>query len=74
MPVNKRWKLEELQRELIDWPRFGDKFCIEYVLIPGVDDCEHAAQVAAFVRPLKSLAAARARAATRRPTCASGRW
>jgi 23S rRNA (adenine2503-C2)-methyltransferase len=57
MPVNKRWKIAELQQELIDWPRFGgNKFCIEYVLIPGVNDQrEHAAQIADFVRPLKSL-------------------
>ncbi len=57
MPINRRWKMEELQQELIDWPRFGgNKLCIEYVLIPGVNDSrEHAAQVANFVRPLKSL-------------------
>ncbi len=57
MPVNRRWKIAELRQELIDWPRFGgNKFCIEYVLIPGVNDArEHAAQIADFVRPLKSL-------------------
>jgi len=56
MPVNRKWNLRELQQELIDWPRFGgNKFCIEYVLIPGVNDSrEHAREIADFVRPLKS--------------------
>lgn len=57
MPVNKRWKIAELQKVLVEWPRFGgNKFCIEYVLIPGVNDQrEHATQIAEFLRPLKTL-------------------
>ncbi len=54
MPVNRKWNLADLQRELIDWPRYGgNKLCIEYVLIPGVNDTrEHAAQIGEFMRPL----------------------
>lgn len=57
MPINRRWNLAELQQVLIDWPRFGgNKFCIEYVLIPGVNDTRaNAAEIAQFLRPLKSL-------------------
>lgn len=53
MPVNRRWKLDEVRGELLAWPRYaGNKLCIEYVLIPGVNDSrEHAAQVAEFMRP-----------------------
>ncbi len=53
MPVNKRWNLDAVRRELLAWPRYaGNKLCIEYVLIPGVNDSEeHAAQVAEFIRP-----------------------
>lgn len=56
MPINRRWNMRELQAALIDWPRFaGNKICVEYVLIPGVNDEErHAAEVAAFLEPLRA--------------------
>jgi 23S rRNA (adenine2503-C2)-methyltransferase len=54
MPVNKRWNLRELQQALIDYPVFGGgKLCIEYVLIPGVNDAEADAQkIADFFAPI----------------------
>ena len=54
MPVNKRWNLRELQQALIDYPVFGGgKLCIEYVLIPGVNDTEADAQkIADFFAPI----------------------
>ncbi|QQS09905.1 MAG: 23S rRNA (adenine(2503)-C(2))-methyltransferase RlmN [Phycisphaerales bacterium] len=54
MPVNRKWNLAEVQRALREWPEFaGNKICVEYVLIPGVNDSmEAAAEVAEFVMPL----------------------
>jgi 23S rRNA (adenine2503-C2)-methyltransferase len=56
MPVNRRWPLHELQHELLQWPRFGGaKLCLEYVLIPGVNDSpEHARGVADFAAPFRT--------------------
>jgi 23S rRNA (adenine2503-C2)-methyltransferase len=56
MPVNRTWAMNELRDELLRWPRFGgSKLCVEYVLIPGVNDApEHADQVAGFVAPFLS--------------------
>jgi 23S rRNA (adenine2503-C2)-methyltransferase len=56
MPVNRRWNLAELRRELLEWPRFGGaKLCLEYVLIPGVNDApEHARMVAEFAAPFRT--------------------
>lgn len=53
MPINRKWGLKDLQEALAHWPRFaGNKLCIEYVLIPGVNDSEkHAEEIAAFMRP-----------------------
>jgi 23S rRNA (adenine2503-C2)-methyltransferase len=52
MPINRGLPLARLRRSLEAWPIYGGaKLCIEYVLIPGVNDArEHAAQVADFVR------------------------
>jgi 23S rRNA (adenine2503-C2)-methyltransferase len=57
MPVNRKWNLGDLQRALVAWPvRSGNKVCVEYVLIPGVNDSEqHAAQIAEFMTPLGLL-------------------
>jgi 23S rRNA (adenine2503-C2)-methyltransferase len=57
MPINRRWNLADLQAALLSWPRRpGNKVCVEYVLIPGVNDTrEHAAQVAEFMRPFGLL-------------------
>ncbi|MBS0195753.1 MAG: 23S rRNA (adenine(2503)-C(2))-methyltransferase RlmN [Planctomycetes bacterium] len=54
MPINRKWSLRDLQQELATWPRYGgNKLCIEYVLIPGVNDSRaHATQIADFMRPL----------------------
>jgi 23S rRNA (adenine2503-C2)-methyltransferase len=51
MPVNRRWPLADLKQALYEWPRYaGNKLCIEYVLIPGVNDApEHLDQVAEFM-------------------------
>ena len=56
MPVNGRWKMAELQRALIGFPAHGaGKLCVEYVLIPGVNDRrEHAAEIAAFCAPINA--------------------
>lgn len=61
MPINRRWAMEELRRELLGWPRFGgSKLCVEYVLIPGVNDApEHADLVAGFVAPFRTAAGKR---------------
>lgn len=54
MPVNRKWNLGELREALMAFPAHGGtKLCVEYVLIPGVNDRrEHAAEVAAFCRPI----------------------
>lgn len=54
MPVNRRWKMAELQEALIGFPAHGaGKLCVEYVLIPGVNDRrEHAREIAAFCAPI----------------------
>jgi 23S rRNA (adenine2503-C2)-methyltransferase len=54
MPINRKYPMAELKRALEAWPRFGRaKFCLEYVLIPGVNDAaEHARELAGYVRGL----------------------
>ena len=54
MPVNRAMPMERLQAMLAEWPVFGGgKLCLEYVLIPGVNDsAANAAEVAAFVAPI----------------------
>lgn len=61
MPLNRKWPLASLQEALLAWPqRSGNKVCIEYVLIPGVNDSPtHAAQIADFFRPFGLLAEGR---------------
>ncbi len=56
MPVNRGMPLAELQQALVHWPVYGGgKLCLEYVLIPGVNDGEeNARQVAALVGPIDS--------------------
>lgn len=57
MPINRKWKMAELQAALLDWPRrSGNKVCVEYVLIPGVNDSrENAKEVGEFLRPFGLL-------------------
>lgn len=54
MPVNRAMPMAALRELLLAWPKYGGaKICIEYVLIPGVNDRpEHAREVAEWVRPL----------------------
>jgi 23S rRNA (adenine2503-C2)-methyltransferase len=56
MPINKTWTMQDLQDVLMEWPRFaGNKLCIEYVQIPGVNDRpEHVEQLAAWLLPFKT--------------------
>ncbi len=55
MPINKTWDMHALQEVLLAWPKFaGNKICVEYVLIPGVNDQpQHLAEIAAFMEPFK---------------------
>ncbi len=57
MPLNRRWNLAALQRALLAWPRrSGNKVCVEYVLIPGVNDSrDNAREIAEFFRPFGLL-------------------
>jgi 23S rRNA (adenine2503-C2)-methyltransferase len=54
MPITRKYSLGEVQRALVEWPRFaGNKICVEYVLIPGQNDTrEHAGAIARFMEPL----------------------
>lgn len=54
MPIARRHSLAELRAALEAWPRYGGaKFCIQYVLIPGVNDAPaHARALAEYVRGL----------------------
>jgi 23S rRNA (adenine2503-C2)-methyltransferase len=54
MPINRAAPMAALREALERWPRYGAaKTCIEYVLIPGVNDApEHARELAAYVRGL----------------------
>jgi 23S rRNA (adenine2503-C2)-methyltransferase len=56
MPINRKWNMRELREALLEWPKYGGTaLCIEYVLIPGVNDAaEHAEQLAEYVRPLRA--------------------
>lgn len=54
MPVNRAMPMSELRRALESWPIYGGaKICVEYVLIPGVNDAPaHARELASWVRGL----------------------
>jgi 23S rRNA (adenine2503-C2)-methyltransferase len=54
MPINRAMPMAELREALLAMPKYGGaKVCVEYVLIPGVNDApEHARELAEFVRPL----------------------
>jgi 23S rRNA (adenine2503-C2)-methyltransferase len=51
MPINRRFNMSELREALETWPIYGAaKLCLEYVLIPGVNDAkEHAALLGDYV-------------------------
>ncbi|MBL9032011.1 MAG: 23S rRNA (adenine(2503)-C(2))-methyltransferase RlmN [Phycisphaerae bacterium] len=54
MPINRAMPMAALREALLAWPIFGAaKICLEYVLIPGVNDAtEHARELASWARPL----------------------
>ncbi|MGH7243140.1 MAG: hypothetical protein ACREJD_06970 [Phycisphaerales bacterium] len=68
MPVNRKWNLAELQQALIDFPVYGGgKLCIEYVLIPGVNDTDDdARKIAEFLAPINNDYRVRKNASTPR--------
>ncbi|MBL8760420.1 MAG: 23S rRNA (adenine(2503)-C(2))-methyltransferase RlmN [Phycisphaerae bacterium] len=51
MPINRAMPMEALKQTLMKWPIYGGgKLCLEYVLIPGVNNLPgHAGEVARFV-------------------------
>ncbi len=55
MPVNRAWPMARLKEALVSFPRFSQAaFCVEYVLIPGVNDRdEHCDEVCAFLRDIR---------------------
>ncbi len=55
MPVNKAWPMTRLKEALLAFPRYSQAaFCVEYVLIPGVNDRdEHCDEVCAFLRDVR---------------------
>ena len=55
MPVNKAWPMARLKDALLSFPRYSQAaFCVEYVLIPGVNDADaHCDEVCAFLRDIR---------------------
>ncbi|HVU65386.1 MAG TPA: 23S rRNA (adenine(2503)-C(2))-methyltransferase RlmN [Phycisphaerales bacterium] len=51
MPINRRFGMSQLREALETWPIYGAaKLCLEYVLIPGVNDAkQHAEQLGDYV-------------------------
>jgi 23S rRNA (adenine2503-C2)-methyltransferase len=52
MPINRAMPMADLRRAMTDWPFYcGKHLCIEYVLIPGINDApHHAEQLAAYYK------------------------
>lgn len=55
MPVNRAWNMETLRDAIVAFPKFGKgAMCIEYVLIPGVNDAqEHCDEVCEFLKGIR---------------------
>lgn len=55
MPVDRAWPMAELMDAMLAWPgRPKSAICVEYVLIPGVnDDDAHCDEVCDYLRPLR---------------------
>ncbi len=55
MPVNRAWPMARLKEALLSFPRASKAaFCVEYVLIPGVNDRdEHCDEVCAFLKDVR---------------------
>lgn len=68
MPINRSMPMAALRDMLTTWPIYGGgKICMEYVLIPGVNDArEHAAQLATFIAPIDAYYATQTNAKTPR--------
>jgi len=68
MPINRSMPMAALRDMLTTWPIYGGgKICMEYVLIPGVNDArEHAAQLATYIAPIDAYYATQTNAKTPR--------
>ncbi len=55
MPVNRAWSMAALRDAIVAFPKYGrGAMCIEYVLIPGVNDApEHCDEVCAYLRGIR---------------------
>ncbi|MCA9283711.1 MAG: 23S rRNA (adenine(2503)-C(2))-methyltransferase RlmN [Phycisphaerales bacterium] len=55
MPINRAHPMAELMEAMLAWPkRRSAAICVEYVLIPGVNDAPaHCDEVCAYLRPLR---------------------
>ena len=55
MPVDRAWPMADLMDAMLAWPgRPKSAICVEYVLIPGVNDGpEHCDEVCDYLRPLR---------------------
>ncbi len=55
MPVDRAWPMDDLMDAMLAWPgRPKSAICVEYVLIPGVNDGpEHCDEVCAYLKPLR---------------------
>ncbi|MAH66375.1 MAG: 23S rRNA (adenine(2503)-C(2))-methyltransferase RlmN [Phycisphaerae bacterium] len=55
MPVDRAWPMDDLMDAMLGWPgRPKSAICVEYVLIPGVNDgLEHCDEVCEYLRPLR---------------------
>ena len=55
MPINRAAPMDALMEAMLAWPRrAAAAICVEYVLIPGVNDAlEHADELCAYLRPLR---------------------
>ncbi len=55
MPINRKHPMSELREAMLAFPlRSSSAICVEYVLIPGVNDAlEHCDELCAYLRPLR---------------------
>ena len=55
MPVDRAWPMDDLMNAMLGWVgRPKSAICVEYVLIPGVNDgVEHCDEVCDYLRPLR---------------------
>ena len=55
MPTARAWPMSELMEVMLEWPgRPRAAICVEYVLIPGVNDSDaHCDEVCTYLKPLR---------------------